>query len=140
MPRRAALVLRRKKGDDVPELDLVEVEPALEYIVGYFRQVGPTMGDKAVTFGEMSAFCDRTGVDLDEFESMAIKYMSEAYLGMSFQAREPQCPCPTVESQDFDELDDEAKASKRADVAKKLGAWLSSVEESHGKGGMRKRK
>lgn len=140
MPRLASFELRQKKGEEVKELELAEVEPTLEYVVTYFRQVGPTMSGKEVTFGELNAFCERTGVNLDEFESMAIKHMSAAYIGMSHQGRDPACPCPAIDVPDFDELDGDDLAAKRAEVSKQLGSWLGSVEESQKQRGMTKRK
>lgn len=124
----------------MPELDPVEVEPTLEYIVDYLQEAGPTMGDKALTFGELTAFCVRTGVDLDDFESTALKQMSAAYLGMTYAAQKHDCPCPAIEVPDLDDMAPEDVEAQRAKVAKGLAAWFGAADEAHGKPGMKKKR
>jgi len=133
LPRRSGLVLRQKRGEEVAELEPPEVDDSLAYLVEYLFQIGPTLGEHELSFGEMSAWCDRSGADLDDFESMALKQMSRAYLSMVHQARDPKCICPAFDAPDLDEMEPEEVEAQRATVAKGLSAWFGAVDEAHGK-------
>ncbi|WP_338761994.1 hypothetical protein [Massilia sp. METH4] len=133
VPRGARLEIKRRRGEEVPELEPPELEPTLEYLVGYFLKVGPGVGDHELTFAELDAWCRRSGRDLDDFESDALKQMSRAYLGMLHKAKAPECPSPAIE---FDETDPEQVAARRAQVDQGLRKMFAGLEEA--KSGMRK--
>ncbi|TWI69061.1 hypothetical protein IP91_00126 [Pseudoduganella lurida] len=122
------------------ELEQTELEPSLTYLINYLFQVGPTMGDQELTFGEMSAWCERSGADLDDFESLALKQMSRAYLSMAHQARDPKCICPAFDAPDLDEMEPEDAAEQRTKVEQGLAKWFASAEDAHGKRGAVKQK
>jgi len=64
------------------------------HIVGYLIDVGVTMGEQPVTFGELESWQRQTGVDLEPWEIRFVKRLSEAYMSESHHARSPDAEPP----------------------------------------------
>lgn len=116
-----------------------ELDSTFEYLVRYLYEVGPCEGEHELSFQELDAWCRRTGVDLDDFGSTALKQMSRAYLGMYHKARDASCPNPAVQNLDFDDMAPDAVQARRDHVAQKLGALFGAVNEAHASGGMKQK-
>lgn len=97
--------MRRKKWADeeegrdedeyVPDMPPIE---APRYLLSYFYEVGPTMsgamGSAPLTFGEIDAWCNRTGIDLQPWEARGLRRLSIAYLNESRKAEKRDCQPP----------------------------------------------
>lgn len=83
-------IRRRDKYGGDPEMPECE---AL-HIVGYLIDVGVTMGEQPVTFGELESWQRQTGVDLEPWEIRFVKRLSEAYMSESHHARSPDAESP----------------------------------------------
>lgn len=65
-----------------------------EHLVDYLMEVGPTTGENELSWTEISNWMERTGVELDEFQAVALVAMSREYLGMMQEARDAECLPP----------------------------------------------
>lgn len=93
--------------------------------MGYLFEVGPTEGEHELSHQELAAWQSNSGVNLDDFESLALKQMSRAYLGMMHAARKPDCACPVQfdsEEVQEDETEDQRRARVNAEAEKVFGA------------------
>lgn len=124
--------MRQRNGEEVKELELPEVDPAVAYLVRYWDELGRTEGQQELSATEMRDWAYLSGVELDDFGTRALKAMSRAFLDMYHRARAPDCPCPTF-AVDMDELAPEDRQARRDEVANKLDAWFTSADEAHGK-------
>jgi hypothetical protein len=86
-----------ERGESAPFLELPNIE-GLSYIVDYLFEVGPMTGESSVTWQEVRAWREETGVTLDDFEVTSIVALSKAYAGMLYEARDPMTPPPHVTS------------------------------------------
>lgn len=122
--RLTQLKAREERGESPPELELPEIPEAVEHVVEYLFEVGPIVGDHAVTFSEISAWRQETGVSLNEFEATTLRILSQAYVGMLHEASDAKCPPPLMRSN--------ALPSKE-DVSNKLRDFLRSMNSSKAK-------
>jgi hypothetical protein len=68
------------------------------HLVQYLMEMGPVestgMENGPISWGEMTDWCERTGVDLMPWQAKLIRRLSIDYLGEMRRAREPDCPAP----------------------------------------------
>lgn len=78
-----------------PDLPPLEVG---DYLAAFLFEIGPTMsgasGGGALTFSEIDAWCTRTGIDLEPWESRILRRLSRDYLSESGKAEKRDCPAP----------------------------------------------
>lgn len=76
---------------EMPEADAL-------YIIDYLFDVGPvmsgSMGTGPVTHGELRAYQENTGVELQPWEATFIRRLSAEYIGQSQKAEKADCPAP----------------------------------------------
>lgn len=94
-PRRQSL-----KAEGHEELALPECEAL--HLAGYLFEIGPTlaagMGQGPVTHGEIAAWQQNTGIELQPWEARFVKQLSIEYLNESGRATDPACPPPWEEA------------------------------------------
>lgn len=70
----------------------------MPHIVAWLIEIGLTeaagMGTAALSWREISAWCERTGVDLPPWEGRLIRSLSVAYVAESHRAELETCPPP----------------------------------------------
>ncbi|MBY0237867.1 MAG: hypothetical protein K2X55_00985 [Burkholderiaceae bacterium] len=91
---------RRRRLQDEYGSDFEPDMPAVdgfEHMVEYLWQVGPVVGDGAVTHAELHFFQQNTGIVLSEWEATTLRRLSVAYLNESHSATEPSCAPPWAE-------------------------------------------
>jgi hypothetical protein len=81
-------------GDERPQLDLPEIGFGAQ-IVDYLFEIGPTTGGEVITFTEMRAWSEASGVQLDAWESEMVRRLSSAYLAEYDAAQSPDRPPPS---------------------------------------------
>lgn len=91
---------------------------AAAYLLRHFWAVGPTLGDQALTHGELRHYQDNEGITLSPWECSILRRLSDAYLHESAKARDANCLPPFAESSD-------AKRLRRAQVKAKLSKFLN---------------
>lgn len=93
--RRCRLERLRERGSE-PELPPVD----LGYLVEYLFEVGPVMqggfGPVALTHGELRAWQDNVGLELQPWECRALIVLSKAYCAELAAATDPVAPAPWV--------------------------------------------
>ena len=77
---------------------------AAAYLLAHLWAAGPTLGENALTHGELQQYQQNAGVQLSPWECTMLRRLSGEYLGESHKAREPNCPAPYVESSDAQRL------------------------------------
>jgi len=86
------------------------------HLLGYLFDAGPVgygaMGEVPLSHGELAAWQHNTGVELQAWESRALRRLSTEYVSASNQATEPDCPPFYLPA---DELQD-----RRQDVASRV--------------------
>lgn len=97
VPKKVEPASRLKRMTDDGELvPLPDV--ATPYLIGYLWEVGPTiasgMGDGPLTFGEITSWMERIGLDLEPWESRFLRRLSIDYLVQSQKSTKPECPPP----------------------------------------------
>ena len=88
----------RKERDDknyMPELPPIE---GAEHLIGYLWEVGPLASGAAaqapVSFTEIRAWQDLSGIDLMPWEARFLRRLSFDYLTELHQAEKPDCKAP----------------------------------------------
>lgn len=93
-------------------LPLPEIE--VTYLPALLFEIGPTMagnmGEAPLSHGELRAWMDNTGIELQPWESTMLRTLSNEYLVAASLARKPDCPAPW--QPDAESLDREAIARK----------------------------
>lgn len=103
--------------DKEPELPTVGEEGA--HLVDYLFEVGPGEDGHAVTWREVQAWTESTGVQLSEFEAGALRSLSLAYVSMYHDACKKDCPPPYLA---------ESQLPDKAELSKRLGDYLRSIK------------
>lgn len=97
----------------MPEFDLGE-----EYLLATWREIGMfghgAMGAVPLTWSEIKAYCELTGVKLDAWEVSVIMRLSRAYVSMLSEAKSPDCAPPYITDEYLD------KRKKAAEDAAKM--------------------
>lgn len=65
-----------------------------EFMVGYLYDIGPTMGDRAISYQEIESWQRNTGVDLDSWQARTLHRLSVEYLVQAHNAKRRDCPPP----------------------------------------------
>lgn len=115
----------RTGGTRSPLLDLPKVPQAAEHLIGYLFEVGPTVGEHAVTFTEIRNWSEATGTALNEFQATMLKTLSREFLSMKIEAAQDSCPAPV---RPVEKTSEEALAEKREKIAAGLKGFLRSVK------------
>lgn len=79
-----------KARGDSPELPPLPAKHVLEW----WLEIGPTSGDGAVTWQELTAWERITGIELEPWEARAIRAMSVAFRSENIAARKANRPPP----------------------------------------------
>lgn len=86
--------------DDMKRSGILPAMPAnpLPHIVEWLVEMGISesngMGASPLSWQEISAWCERTGVDLSPWEARLIRALSVEYIGFSRRAEDENCPSP----------------------------------------------
>lgn len=90
-----------------------------QHIAGWFHEIGPAAagvnGVVPVSYQEMAAWAELTGVEVTDWEAGALKRMSEQYCYQTYVSDNPECPAPYVM-----DVDETAMESLRKTVDVKL--------------------
>jgi hypothetical protein len=128
--RGAAFRREEESGEIRPQLDLPPIPEVVEHLVGYLFEVGPNVGEHSVPFSEINAWRQETGVVMSEFETRALRVLSQEYMQMRHEASDAKCSAPYMTR--------EGLPSKEA-VSNALGALLRSFNTPRAKAAMKKR-
>ena len=95
-----------------------------EYIADWLFEIGPVvpagMGKARIGWQDIAAWSALSGVEPEPWEAKLLRSLSGAYLAMSLDAEDPQCPAP---------YQDEASiARNRRAVADKLERGFKTME------------
>jgi hypothetical protein len=108
-PRPDARTKRAQNEPDEPVSSRIEqmrrqrIAPAMPpnpapHITDWLLEIGLTeaagMGAAPLSWRELDAWCDRTGVNLDPWESRLIRRLSSAYIAEGQSAESENCPPP----------------------------------------------
>ena len=108
---------------------VVMPENPLPYITDRLFEIGPVipagMGSGMVTWRDLSAWQDVTGIRLQAWEGRLLRRLSGVYLEQSRKSEKPDCPAPWM---DGDEI-----AASRDRVASGLKAMFKAMAKD-GKG------
>lgn len=80
----------KKSGKPDPEMPTTDCE----FIVGYLYDIGPTMGDQAISHQEIESWQRNTGIDLDSWQARTLHRLSVEYLVEAHNAKRRDCPPP----------------------------------------------
>ena len=87
---------------------------AAQYLLAYLFDAGPLVnsanGSAALSWQDLSAWQIGTGVELQAWESRAIRKLSQVYLRASIDAQAPDCPAPYTEQPTPDQREHIASA------------------------------
>jgi hypothetical protein len=119
---RAEIMAKKGVVPDLPYLS------GGHYLIDYLMEAGPIsaagMGPVVLTWPELNAWVERTGVDLQPWESRMVRRLSADYLTQSRKSEKLDCPSPA-----FKPLTDEA----REVLAKQLESALDSLIDTRPK-------
>lgn len=101
-----------------------EVHAAVEHLVDYLFEVGPGVGDHALTFAELEAWQRVTGARVDGWEASALRWLSATYLAMRQEASDAKCAAPVLRR--------EALPDKKV-VSDAVRDWLRSLNSAGSK-------
>lgn len=98
------------------EIDFPEVQAP--HIIRYLFDAGPVMaggmGPAPLSYGEIRAWQDVSGIELNNWEGYMLRTLSREYLSMSLEATKPTCPSPWLP----EPVDEPEHAQKVAKVVK----------------------
>lgn len=93
---------RREKYERVGSslLAMPEFDKGEEYLLATWREIGMfghgAMGAVPLTWSEIKAYCELTGVNLDVWEVGVIMRLSRAYVSMLSEAKNPDAEPPYI--------------------------------------------
>ncbi|MXS81579.1 hypothetical protein ABD07_00420 [Nitrosomonas oligotropha] len=90
--------LSRREEFEKNKLDVEMPECDAQYVINHLFDIGITLGDQATTHGEIDSYQRNTGIELNTWEILTIKRLSETYLSESYKAREPNAATPWIEA------------------------------------------
>lgn len=88
------------------------------YLLAHFWQVGPAVGEHAITSGELRDYQQNMGISLSPWECKTLRRLSIDYLNESQRATKADCPPPYSESSDVARL-------RQAEIRRKLDTFLN---------------
>lgn len=103
-------------SDEYFEPDMPD-EGDAAYLLAHFWAVGPTMGDSAITSGELGHYQENMGIRLSPWECRTLRRLSIDYLNESLRATKGDCPPPYADSTDAARL-------RQAEQRAKMNAFL----------------
>jgi len=83
-------VSRREAMTEAPDMPPCEAM----YLAGYLFEIGPRVGEGAVTHGEIESWQRNTGIPLDAWEARMLRALSVEYLNEAHKATARDCPAP----------------------------------------------
>lgn len=96
MPEEGKISRRAEFERDNYPVEMPECDAS--YIIDYLFELGLTLGESAVTHGEIRAWMENTGVDLSAWEARSIKNLSSAYLSGCHESRDKDAETPWQEA------------------------------------------
>lgn len=124
-PEPAARIEERKKKNQPV---LYPPNPA-PYLTDWFLEIGPTapggMGDAPISWQDMAAWSQVTGIELDPWEGRTLRRLSIAHINQKYAAKKPGCIEPRLEA-------DRAKAEEvsRDRVSSQFAAMVKALKPS----------
>lgn len=88
------------------------------YLLRHFWKVGPTVGEGAITSGELRSYQENQGIQLSPWECNTLRQLSIDYSNETHRARDPDCPPPFGDSPDAARL-------KQAEMHRNLDLFLA---------------
>lgn len=104
-------------SDEYFEPDMPDAGAA-GYLLAHFWQVGPTVGEGAITAGELRDYQSNNGIQLSPWECNTLRRLSIDYLNETHRATDPDCPPPFGDSSD-------AAGLKQAELQRNLDVFLA---------------
>ena len=96
---RLQLLQARDQAPDMPP------PGAAAHLVGYLYEIGPVssggMGAVVISWQELHAWQEATGVELASWEARGLKRLSQEYLSTSHEAQAHDCPAPYADQLSF---------------------------------------
>lgn len=93
-PRGISRLAKYQKDGITPRMPPLSVG----YLVDYLWEIGPTMaagmGEAPITHGELLAWQENTGIELESWEARLLRRLSIEYLNQSHLATDPHCKPP----------------------------------------------
>jgi hypothetical protein len=90
--------LEKMRADGVHTVPLPPMDPACEYLLGHFLEVGPAqaggMGLAPVGYTELAAWQQLSGVPLQPWEARLLRHLSREYVAEHHAASEQGRPAP----------------------------------------------
>lgn len=84
--------LEHYKDEDVYASDMPECDAY--YVLEHLFQVGLTLGDTAITHGELRAYMENMCIQLQPWELKFMKNLSSAYLNATSEYKNPKSEAP----------------------------------------------
>jgi hypothetical protein len=88
-----AQIMKDSARDEDFEPDMPDAGDA-SYLLGHFWQVGPTVGDGAITSAELRDYQANMGIQLSPWECNTLRRLSIEYMNESQRATKRDCKAP----------------------------------------------
>lgn len=92
------------------------------YLLAHFREVGPTLGDAAISSGELRDYQENMGVHLSPWECKTLRRLSIEYLNETHRATKAEAD----KTPPFADAIDEAVKLRQAALRRNMRAFLES--------------
>lgn len=110
----------KEQDEEAPILELPEIEDAGRHLMSYLFEAGVAtsngMGIVPLSWQEIDAWIEVTGLPLSTWEKLTLKEMSEAYVNEFTQASEKDRPAPYIRPVEEEQIDRKAVADKLRNV------------------------
>lgn len=110
--------LSRREELEKQELEVAMPECDAQYILDHLFSIGITLGDSAVTHGEIESYQNNIGIRLNPWEILTIKRLSETYLSELHKAREVNAKTAWQDAPDYMSLSYRCALRSKAAVRK----------------------
>jgi len=94
-------------------------EVSAQHLIGYLLEIGPTMGDGPLTHGELLAWMQNTGIELQAWEARYLRRLSIDYMVQSQKSDRRDCPAPYQP----EDMTDENRAAVARQVRNSMRAY-----------------
>lgn len=68
------------------------------HITEWLIEIGPSvagsMGEAPISWGDITAWQQNTGIELDPWEARTIRRLSQVFVSQRYDAEKPDCPAP----------------------------------------------
>lgn len=92
------------------------------YLLSHFREVGPTLGDAAISSSELRHYQENMGVRLNPWECKTLRRLSIEYLSESHRATQAEAD----KTPPFADAIDEAVKLRQAALRRNMRSFLES--------------